>query len=877
MAVRSRTLAQFFSLKPKSQKRAPGVGQRSGWVIASCEERSAILEDRLAVFLRPKVDGFHPDLDSCFLLPRTPFRIAENEVFVISYPRLVQEIQKLVEATSPGSNATLHSVVSLAMRSIRVGTGADSSQEKMDVACALQSRLEKFEKLMDVCTFDEFAAAIAPGAPFLLEELTAGAMAGFFGEPELNIAPRVLEQSLFLNNSGYQNKLALFLMEDKGGYILQHAIVRLERYVYKTIVQAKISLQIAMENIKLAHDTALLISSAVPVELPCVPGQVLFNKSKNPRKPQAGPTPKSPTETKQFMLHDFTVRAAIKNLVQDTTHSNKVSLATVVQCIAKEPGAHASHQTEAEQDFERRGGCNLTTDNAIDHGDFGRGAMLHGATNTHSLQPFGTIEQFVFGIFNDKRQSQGALQERLDASMARQIIVNLACRIPKVKRNPLVVAFANGSVDQTGKFVSPDDVGVSIPADVIAIKLLNNTCPRTAHAQLLKYFGPSFLPTKIMDKILVDQDWNEETIRSFFFMLGRLRFPVGHDSLQIMAAMQGLSGCGKTSLLKFIQLFYLTEDIAVFSTMMETTFGLRWMAELFIAIGFDLGQNFTMSASDFLALVSGDVISFPVKYLNTAQEAPFRAQMIWAFNKLLELFLKDSHFNIIRRVVYFQMNNIPRRVPNLTDEFEQYECATALVKMLKVYDEDLKNVVRDGSFWTTAASLQVCRQFRHSFVTQVNPIEDFLRSQYVHMSDLVKVKTMCIEKDSRGLTKRQAHFLRLSYEAFAGCEEALERGEPPQYGYRAFTADESLVFVTEDHIITLDDLLVCYKDYCKSKQITCTTTTSNAFMERFQRYGIKTASSKVAVYFIGIKKGNVVLGAADNEQHTRGSKRGPRY
>lgn len=874
MAVRSRTVAQLFSLKPSGHRKEPGVNHRSGWVIASCEERCAILEARLTIFLRAKIDKVHLEFDSCFLLPRTPFRVTEHDVPVISYPRLVQEIQRLVEVCSPGPNAELHTVVSLAMRSIQVGAGADSSQAKKDVAYALLNRLETFEKLMDTCTFAEFAAAIAPCAPYTIEDLTAGAMAGFYGEPEMAISERALNQSIFLTNGGYKPELDVFLAQGKPGDVLRHAIVRLERYVYKTIVQTKVALQVAMENIKLAHDTALLISSAVPQDVPCTPGLVLFNKSKNPRLPRAAAPPKSVTETKQFMLHDFTVRAAIKNLVQDATHTRKITLATVVQSISKEAGAHASHQTEAEQELEQRGGCNLTTDNAVDHGDFGRGAALHDATNTHSLQPFGTIDQFVYGILKDKRQSQAALQERLDGSVAKQLRVNLECRIPKVRRNPSVVAFANGTIDQTGRFVSPDDVGVRIPSDVIAVKLLNNTCPRTAHAQLLKYFGPTFLPTRIIDKILTDQRWNEATIRTFFFLMGRLRFPVGHDSLQVMAAMQGLSGCGKTSLLKLIQLFYLTDDIAVFVTMMETTFGLRWMAELFIAIGFDLGPNFTMNASDFLALVSGDVVSFAQKYLNTSQEAPFRAQMIWAFNKFLDLFKKDSHFNMIRRVVYLEMNSIPRRETDLQENFERYECATALVKMLKVYTEDLKNVVRDGSFWTTAASLQISRQFRHNFVTQANPLEDFLRSPYLAMSELVKIKAFCIEKDRRGLTQRQEHFLRLAYEPFSGNEAALSRGEEPQYGYRSFPRDEPAApFVTEDHIITLDDLLTCFKDYCKSKQTFCTATTTNAFMERFQRYGIKTASSKVAVYFIGIKKGNVVLGSADNEQHTRGSKR----
>jgi len=203
-----------------------------------------------------------------------------------------------------------------------------------------------------------------------------------------------------------------------------------------------------------------------------------------------------------------------------------------------------------------------------------------------------------------------------------------------------------------------------------------------------------------------------------------------------------------------------------------------------------------------------------------------------------------------RRVVHFPMKNVPDRNTTLFKTFENREVASTLIKMLKIYDTDMRETVKNHAFWTTAASLQVARDFRTVFLTQANMVEDLLRSRLVQMSPLVAMKVRCIEKDDRGLTPREAELLRANYVPFSESEAALSRGEAPQYGYKIRDT-----IVTETNMITLDELVNCFRRYCSQKGIDCPAVDAKTFMERFARYGIKNVSSKIAVYFVGISKG----------------------
>jgi len=602
------TLAHLFSLKPDIASERP-VGEsvrRGGWAIANNAVKRKILDHRLQNFLRPrnpKITGdklfqmnLDRSIDCCFILPRTKCAPHEDAIQFLPYPRLVQEIDRLSEQCAPRARDPLERVVGLTMRSTQDAEGPGGTQHKMRRALGLMERLTQFEQLLDEVSWTHFTQTIAPGCPHTVQSFVTSLAGGFYGQPEMEMAPRALEQSFFLTNKGYKDALGVYLNQNRPGDILRHSIVRLERFLYKTITDAKTTLQIAKDNIKLTHDTAMLIAYIVPQEVQA-PNVLLFDQCKNPLLPLAAPKKRTDLEIKQAMLHDFTTRARYMGLVQDRTHDSTTSgplLSLVVKRIDARDEPHASHQTESDAELKQRGGCRTTTDNLIDHGDFGQRALLERATPAHALVKSSPITSFVMDIFNDPRVSQGVYQEYVDARMVTWLTDNLERTIDWAIRNPNVVALANGLVLQDGRFEGMFDVGAQTPVNVYAVQMVNCACRRTAHAQIELFFDASFLPTSTIDKITGDQGWNEMTQRSYLFMLGRSRFPVGHDALQVMVNMQGVSGCGKSTAFRILQTYYTIEDVAAFVTRMETTFGLGWMAKLFIAIGPDLGKSFSM-------------------------------------------------------------------------------------------------------------------------------------------------------------------------------------------------------------------------------------------------------------------------------------------
>ena len=222
--------------------------------------------------------------------------------------------------------------------------------------------------------------------------------------------------------------------------------------------------------------------------------------------------------------------------------------------------------------------------------------------------------------------------------------------------------------------------------------------------------------------------------------------------------------------------------------------------------------------------------------------------------------------NYIRRVALFLMETSPvPRDPSLQARFLQNDTPTMLVKMLKVYFEDMKRVAGKGSFWRNVASKQLGRGFRTEFVKQANPLEDFLRSNFLHLNPLVEVKVRCIERDPRHLSRSERALLNAEFHPFQRNAESLNAGGAPQFGYPV-----DAVYETVDDFITFSDLNDLFGEFCKSKDIRRTVTTVDGFMERFVRYGVKSVSSPTNDFFIGFKRGTrtIEAGEGDNQGHS---------
>lgn len=610
----------------------------AGLAIASPAERRAIMHKRLKALQRPRAKDEKQRMqalfatDCCFVVLKDPFEVPDEGIVVLPYPLLVQEIQDFYESTVP-NQGSLQDMVQDVMRCTQDTLGRDSLS-RVKRAGELRQRLSQFETLLDRCPMESFALAIAPGQAFTFGNFLDGACAGFDGQPEMGIAPRCMGLSLFVTNSGYCEELAVFTA-GFGGDRLKHALLRLERYVYLTLHDASDQLHLALHNVKLAHDTAMLIGSVVPQPVQNE-GLLLFDKLNNPNLPPDGPSFGSDMHTKQELLKDFLEIGHVRGLVMDRTHARTPVPATVLRRLPSGVGPHESHLTEAER--ERGSLMHMTTENLVEHQDLDRGATLALATPGRALQDSDSLDAHVASVFAGRRQAYQGLCAQLDGRMRAWLVTMLAHMLPTAFRSRGLVALSNGTVGPKGDFQGVADTGPQLPDHAFAVKYLPQPYPRTTSAQVLDAFkDPFFLPTSSFNKIVGDQNWTEATVRNFLFMLGRTRFPVGaHDNLQVTLLLQGVAGCGKSTFVLMLEQLLQPRDVASLMTRAEGTFGLRWMAELFVAIGSDLGADWRLEAGDFLMMVSGDVGSFAQKYKGTAQLA-FGPQMFLCTNVFIDV------------------------------------------------------------------------------------------------------------------------------------------------------------------------------------------------------------------------------------------------
>jgi len=223
--------------------------------------------------------------------------------------------------------------------------------------------------------------------------------------------------------------------------------------------------------------------------------------------------------------------------------------------------------------------------------------------------------------------------------------------------------------------------------------------------------------------------------------------------------------------------------------------------------------------------------------------------------------------NYIRRVALFLMETSPvPRDPSLQARFLQNDTPTMLVKMLKVYFEDMKRVAGKGSFWRNVASKQLGRDFRTEFVKQANPLEDFLRSNFLHLNPLVEVKVRCIERDPRFLSRLERALLNAEFIPFQGNAESLNSGGAPQFGYQIQVETERApVCESVDDFVTFSELNDLFGEFCKTKDLRRTVTTVDGFMERFVRYGVKSVSSSTNDFFIGFRRGTRAIDASGDQ------------
>jgi hypothetical protein len=191
------------------------------------------------------------------------------------------------------------------------------------------------------------------------------------------------------------------------------------------------------------------------------------------------------------------------------------------------------------------------------------------------------------------------------------------------------------------------------------------------------------IPTPLMDHIMDTQRLSHDVKRCYFSMLGRSIYDLNEmDNWQVFLFIKGQAETGKSTLLKFVGSFYNSEDIGILSNNIEEKFGASMIADKFVVVGDDLGENFTLDQQLFQNICSGNEVSLPQKN-KRALVIKWITQLLLSGNVLPDY--KDNSGSFSRRLLIIHYAVPVQRVdPTIPRRLER-EVGAAIIKCNRAY------------------------------------------------------------------------------------------------------------------------------------------------------------------------------------------------
>lgn len=123
------------------------------------------------------------------------------------------------------------------------------------------------------------------------------------------------------------------------------------------------------------------------------------------------------------------------------------------------------------------------------------------------------------------------------------------------------------------------------------------------------------LNTTRFDEILKYQIGDEEAIKWYYILFGRLFFAPGNDGLQVMMLIKGFNNTGKSLAGNIMGASFKMGTVGTISSNQEQTFGLQSFLDKEIIIAMDLPEDMKniISVDLFKAMSSGEAVNIPQK------------------------------------------------------------------------------------------------------------------------------------------------------------------------------------------------------------------------------------------------------------------------
>lgn len=238
------------------------------------------------------------------------------------------------------------------------------------------------------------------------------------------------------------------------------------------------------------------------------------------------------------------------------------------------------------------------------------------------------------------------------------------------------------------------------------------------------------IPTPLMDLIMNSQELTPDVRRVYFGMLGRAIYNLDEmDNWQVFLYIKGTAETGKTTLYKFISEFYNSDDVGVLSNNIEAVFGASMLADKFMVIGDDLGENFALDQQLFQNMCSGNMVSLPQKN-KQALVIKWKAQLLLSGNVLPSY--RDNCGSFSRRLcIVHYAKPVTAPDPNLTVRMRP-EIGAAIIKCNRMYRNMVRRLqaysvmIPPVMFWQ--AIPEEFRIQRNNVIQCSNPFMSFLGS-----------------------------------------------------------------------------------------------------------------------------------------------------
>ena len=245
--------------------------------------------------------------------------------------------------------------------------------------------------------------------------------------------------------------------------------------------------------------------------------------------------------------------------------------------------------------------------------------------------------------------------------------------------------------------------------------------------------GFSDLNTPKFDSIFEPQMWDQHMLWWMFVFIGRLFYEVSElDSWQVIPFMKGVAGTGKSTVIKVIQMMYNRADVGVISNNIEKKFGLSTIFNKTIFVVPELKGDFAMDQADFQSMVTGEILSMPVKN-GSPITGMWTTPGIMAGNESAGW--EDKSGSISRRIVVFPfLYKVPQEKlnPSLENEIKENEMPKIIRKSALAYQEAVQKF-SGGDIWQALPSR--IREEKKKLQYSTNPLFAFINSDNVSLSD----------------------------------------------------------------------------------------------------------------------------------------------